>query len=368
MARAQQHVEDDPTVQARVEAVEAARAREERPRLLDEVEVRVGDSYVDEHRLRVTARLPLNRPSEMRAEKDVLRAETNMAISRLEETSLERRAELCFPSIEGRAAEARLALFTDFAARQRELLEWNSDWRGSGMINELAGAHFELESRIKLAAWEPTPVEVPAESPFVLPAIGARPGVLVRTAELVRETVRNHHPSVALRRATAERYRALAERARARNQPWLKFVDLRYEYRSDQNDSGVGGQLGFEIPLGGQTANASRYEALIRESRGEADGLVEQQIARSLQALGEVHEFESRSDRWQQLLQLADDAEEIADRWWRGRLAKPSQVAALLDEAFAARSAVVEARERAGSAYCTLLAMTGVPIETWPRE
>jgi hypothetical protein len=192
--------------------------------------------------------------------------------------------------------------------------------------------------------------------------------VLVRTPQLLRDTVRNHHPSVALRRATADRYRALAERARARNQPWIKFVDVRYEYRSDRNESGVGGQLAFEIPLGGQLANAGRYEALIRESHGEADGLVEQQIARSLQALGEVHEFESRTDRWQHLLQLADEAEEIADRWWQGRLAKPSAVAALLDEAFAARSAIVEARERAGSAYCTVLAMTGVPVEEWPRE
>jgi hypothetical protein len=41
----------------------------------------------------------------------------------------------------------------------------------------------------------------------------------------------------------------------------------------------------------------------------------------------------------------------------------------LIDEAFAAaRSALLEAQERAGSAYCTLLAMTGVPVEQWPRK
>ncbi len=38
------------------------------------------------------------------------------------------------------------------------------------------------------------------------------------------------------------------------------------------------------------------------------------------------------------------------------------------DGAFTARSAVLEARERAGSAYCTLLAMTGVELMAWPRE
>ena len=40
----------------------------------------------------------------------------------------------------------------------------------------------------------------------------------------------------------------------------------------------------------------------------------------------------------------------------------------MLDDAFAARSTVLEARQRAGSAYCTLLAMTGVELEAWPRE
>ncbi len=91
-------------------------------------------------------------------------------------------------------------------------------------------------------------------------------------------------------------------------------------------------------------------------------------MARSLQALDELHAFETRSQRWRDLLRLADEAEEIADRWWRERLARPADVAALLDGAFTARSAVLEARERAGSAYCTLLAMTGVELTAWPRE
>jgi hypothetical protein len=368
VARAQEQLEGDPTVQARVEAVKDARAREDQPMLVDEVEIRVGQDYVDEHEIRVTARVPLNRPSELRARRDVLRAETRMAISRLEETSLERRSELCFPAVEALAAEARGEIYREYARRQRELLDWNADWLGSGMINELAGARFELESRIKLATWEPAPVELPAGPAFALPEIGAGPGVLRQAPELVRDTVRNHHPSVALRRATADRYRALAARARARNQPWIKFVDLGYEYRSDKNESGVRAQLAFEIPLGSRLTDAGRYEALIRERHGESEGQVEQQIARSLQALSEIQEFEARTDRWQQLEGLAAGAEEIAARWWRGRLAKPSEVAALLDEAFAARSAILDARERAGSASCTLLAMTGVSLERWPRQ
>ena len=46
-----------------------------------------------------------------------------------------------------------------------------------------------------------------------------------------------------------------------------------------------------------------------------------------------------------------------------GSSGAPLQVAALLDEAFAARTAILDARERAAIAGCTLLAMTGVPPE-----
>jgi hypothetical protein len=91
-------------------------------------------------------------------------------------------------------------------------------------------------------------------------------------------------------------------------------------------------------------------------------------VRRSLEALGELADFEARAVQWEELQALADAAEQVADRWWRDRLARPSQVAALLDQAFAARSAVLDARERAAIAGCTLLAMTGVPPEDWPRQ
>jgi hypothetical protein len=88
----------------------------------------------------------------------------------------------------------------------------------------------------------------------------------------------------------------------------------------------------------------------------------------SLRALNDVHEFEARADQWRELETLADRAEEVADRWWKSRLARPNQVAALLDNAYAARIAVLDARERAAGAQCTLLAMTGVSIDEWARD
>ena len=96
--------------------------------------------------------------------------------------------------------------------------------------------------------------------------------------------------------------------------------------------------------------------------------IVDDQIALGLRALNDVHDFESRADEWRELEQLALSAEQIVDRWRDARLAKPSSVVSLLDNAYDARIAVLEARELAASAQCTLLAMTGVRLELWPRE
>jgi hypothetical protein len=368
---AERGLADDPAIQARAAEVEAALAREQGEAMLDEIELRLGGEYDNpEHRLRVLARLPVKRPAELRARREVRRAGTEVAVARLEEASLERRAELCFPSVEVLVHRGRVSIYDAYARRQKALLAWSEEGRSAGTIDELAAARFEIESRIKLATREPArPPQVEVVMP-VLPEIGARPRGLVRAAPLLRETVRSHHPSAAVRRATAERYRALSDRAESEARPWLKFVDVSYRYESGAGgDHGAGGQLAFEIPLGArERADAGRYRALVRQEQSEEQRLVEEQVRRSLEALDELADFEARAEQWAELQALAHAAEQLADRWWRDRLARPSQVAALLDQAFRARSAVLDARERAAIAGCTLLAMTGVPPESWPRQ
>jgi len=86
-----------------------------------------------------------------------------------------------------------------------------------------------------------------------------------------------------------------------------------------------------------------------------------------VQALQTLRSFEQRAPGLLELLVLANGAEAVADRWWESKLARPSEVAGLLDEAFSARRAVLSAREEAGVARCGLLAMTGVAAEDWPR-
>lgn len=359
----------DPLIRARVAGVEAARAQEKTEVAVDEVEFRVGDEYDRQHILRMRARLPVEGPLEIKASRDVRRADTAVAVARLEEASLQRRAELCFPSVDVLVHRTQSSIYDAYAERQKALLAWSQEWRRAGMIDELSATRFELESRIKLASREPPPPPEAEVVMPVLPPIEAKPSVLVRELSLLREAVRRHHPSVTVRRATAEHYQALARRAKRRALPSLKFVDISYQYTGSDGNNGVGGRLAFDIPLGiRERANAGRYQALARQEENEQEYLLQEQVRQSLEALAELADFEARSEQWQELEELARSAEKTADRWWRERLAKPSQVAALLDEAFSARTAILDARERAAVAGCTLLAMTGLSPEDWPRE
>lgn len=365
---------DDPVLEAQRAAVEAARANEQRPKLVDRVELRAAEDYLGrEHQVRALARVKVRHPLELRAERDVLRAETDIEVARLAEATLERRVELCFPSIDALVHEEQSRIFTDYTLRQQILLDWNENWRESGVIDELSGTRFELDSRVKLATRQPLPIAEHAPISMPLPEIGAGVGELVRDSEYLRATVRSHHPSARVHRATADRYLRLAERARARGLPGLRFVDVSYRHRTQHHATGsrdgVGGQVAFEIPFGGGSrAEIARFDALVRKQRFEGNALVEEQMSLSLQALSDIHDFEARADQWRELEELAADADQVADRWWKSRLARPAQVASLLDEAYAARIAVLEARERAANARCTLLAMTGVAPDAWPRK
>jgi len=367
---ARQGLGEDPAIQARAAEVEAAVAREKGEALVDEIELRLGDDYDDEHRIRLTARLPLNRPAEVRASKEVRRADTEVAVARLEETSLERRAELCFPSVDTLVERERRSIYNAYMGRQEALLAQSEEWRLSGVIDELSAAHFELETRIKLATRQPASALQVDPVVAELPPVASHTLLLVRDPTLLGEMVREHHPSVAVRQAAAERFQALSLREDIQRRPRLRFVEVSYRHDTGgRGSNGVGGRLAVEVPFGmRERANADRYQALMRMEQSEERRLVEEQVSQSLEALSILSEFESQTDRWAELQVLAVSAEHLADRWWMDRLAGPSQVAGLLDEAYAARSAVLDARERAGIAGCTLLAMTGVPPERWPRR
>jgi hypothetical protein len=295
--KAERELENDPIVQARRAAVEAAQAKEEGPKLVDGIELRVRDDYIDnDHQIRTLARLDVLNPIELRAEREALSAATDIEIARLENASLERRVEFCFPSVAVLVLEERISIYANYAKRQLNLLDWNRDLREAGVIDELSGARFELAGRTKLVIRQPPPMVERVRISMQLPEIGEGSGELIRTTDQLREKVRAHHPAIAVRRATAKRYLKLGELARARRLPGLKFVDLSYEHRTERSRDGVAGQLAFSIPFGGEArAEIARFEALGRQNRSEAIAVVEDQTSLGLRALNDVHDFESRA-------------------------------------------------------------------------
>jgi hypothetical protein len=371
VAEAQRGLEGDPAVEARRQAVEAAVARERSEVALDEFELRLrGQSRDGDAALGMRARIPVPDPATVRARRAVRRAETEASIARLDETSLRRRAELCFRSIDTEAHRERSAIYEFYARRLRFLLEWNEEWRRSGMASEREATQFQIEGRIKLVSRKPGPPPEPSAATDPLPPLGRGQGTLLTSAELLLDLVRTHHPSPAVHRAVAASYEALSSRAQTAARPWFEFVDLDYErIFGDPGRNDIGGQLAFRIPFGVESrADASRFRALGRSETLEGEGLIQDQMRQSLFALKEFQYFESNTEQWQELLELARSGEQVADRWGEERLARPSQLENLIGRAYDARVAVLEARERAGLARCTVLALTGVSLDDWPRE
>jgi len=362
-------VVDDPAVEARVAEIDAAREREKTEVLVEEIEVRTGVVYQDDPRVNLLFRVPFRDQWEMPARKDALRAETKVAVARMEEVVLERRVEICLPSLDQLAREEHLTIYSAFIERQAGLQAWNRELMEAGLVDELRYTSFELESHTKLRSRWPASVVAPEMVIPVLPGVVAHAAPLEGEPEVLRALVQQHNPSVSLHTAMEERYEALARRERMARWPSLKFVDFAVQPLPDPDEPiSYGGRVAFEVPLGQrQRAEERRYAARARGQSSERRKVLDDRVQASQAALAVIQDFERRADEWQRLLDLAGSAEAVADRWWQQRLVEPRRVAALLDEVYAARFEVLRARERAVVAGCTLLATTGVSVDEWPR-
>jgi len=371
IAEAGRGLEGDPALEARREEVAAAVARERDEPVLDEFELRVGGASRDgDARVGTKVRVPVPDPGLIGARRAVRRAETEASLARLEETSLRRRGELCFRSIAAEVYRESTDIYEVYARRQRRLLEWNEEWRRSGLQSERPATQVEIEGQIKLVTRRPGPPPEPSAATVPLPPVERGRGTLVTSPELLSDLVRTHHPSASVHRALARHYEALTDRARSAGRPWFDFVDLDYAHSFETGGrDDFGGQLAFRIPFGIESrADADRYRALGRSEMLKGEALIQDQVRRSLYSLKEFQHFESNAEQWQELSELARKSEDVADRWREARLARPSQVENLIDRAYDARVAILEARERAGLAGCMVLALTGVSPDDWPRE
>jgi hypothetical protein len=367
ITEARRGLEEDAAVQARTEEVEAALERERGEAVIDDFQVRVGDRNDGDNTVRVLTRIPVPNPGQLRARRAMRQAETQASVARLEEAALQQRAEICLRSVEGALHRESAQLYVAYAERQEQLLAWNQDWRGRGVLDVGTATRFEIERQIELAQRLPDPPPIGPTEGAELPGIEPPAARLDKSAARVRELVGQRHPSVAVHQAISQRYDAMSDRAANQRLPWFDFVDIAYEAKQRASDE-IGGQVAVRVPIGPRPgANASRYQALSRAELRDGDRVVAEQLRAGLASLEEIDRFETNADRWSDLLELARDADQVSAAWRDQRLKTPSTVANLVDRAYDARATVLRARARAGLASCQLLATTGVPIDEWPR-
>ena len=368
IAAARRGLEEDSAVQARVAEVEAALEREREETPIESFQFRVGEEYDGDHGVRFLTRIPVPEPGQLRFSRAVRQAETQVSLARLEETALERNAEACALAIELGGHRETERLYATYAARQRELLEWDKGREQVGVRKEGLVLEFKIEREVRMANYRPELRPIGEAPTAALPAVGGQPRSLPKSYELLRRLVGNQHPSIAVKNATAVRYAAMSDRAQRAGRPWFDFVDVGYTVEQGRHDE-VSGQIAVRVPIGSASdASAGRYRALERASLHEANQVLEDEVRRALEALEEIERFQNETARWQALLNLANEADELAERWWRERLAGPPTVASLFDRAYEARRTVLLARKRAGLASCQLVATTGVWIDDWPSE
>jgi len=367
IARAGRGHADDPAIQARLFEVEAAREHERSVTPIEDFECRVGNRWDGDNRVRLLSRVPVPDPFRLNSQRATRRAATEAAVARLEGTALERSADECFRGALSGLHRQLSQVYQLYAERQDLLLKWSEEGRRSGAINEWSALRFAIERKVQLAERIPRLPRSSIDAPAELPAVGQTQPPLRTDPDWLTTLVRRQHPDVALRTALASRYEALADRAASERRPWFDFVDIAYQFNQAQQNA-VSGQLAFRVPLGAMSsAGVGRYEALRHGQARDADRTTLEQTRAAEWALEAIRRFEQDTPLWQELLELASRADVVAERWWQGRLASPEEAADLFDEAFDARSVVLEARVDAGLAGCRLLAATGVALANWPR-
>jgi hypothetical protein len=363
---------DEPGLRAAAARGEAALADESGSVLFEGIEVRArglsAENFSQGSDIEVSARLGMSNPWAMAADRRARRAETEVTLAELDQTSLGLRVDRCLTSMEIGAVEVRAAFYEWYRRQLEAVLEWNGQCRRAGTVDELQAQRLHLSGSVRLARGEPRPAEGVASPGFDLPAVSRPEAQLRLDPTLVAAHVAEHHPMITGHLAAKRRHEELARRAARRRLPWIEFVELAYELAPHNSAANITGQVSLELPFGlDQRAETQRQEALSRGEDFEAEALELELARHALAALRAIAFFEAQTDQLERLLDEVRTTQALAERWLGGRLGQPLDVARLIDEAFEAHDTVVEARLRAGLASCALLESTGTPLSAWPR-
>ncbi len=354
--------------------LEAALARENGEVLLDGIQIRASAVNEEDTKMETLVRVPIGNILEVQAERKSRRAATEIALAKLEEATLEQQLALCLPSLHRQLQEERVAIYGEYARRQEDLIEWNRNLQKSGLLDEIQGRRFELLTRTRLGVLDPAignpsfESTDPTELMDVLPQIELHAPALKATPELIRRTIIENQPVIAVLNGNERRFQALAKRENVKQLPSLRFVDFGFEavpYAGDTREYEA--KMAFDIPFGREArANSRRFEALARAQESKTRGVIDERLHQTQIALAKINAFRATSEFWVQISQLARQSEEMADHWSENRLASPKDISKLIDSVYDARSAILKIREGAARAHCSLLHATGLTASEWP--
>jgi hypothetical protein len=326
------------------------------------------NSFEDGDGTQGAVRLQLDNPFRTSEATRSLEAAGEAAAFEAEAQRYQANADTCEESVEARVFALRKGHIETYRAQLTQLLTRTRAFQSAGTLDPMGGARTELQlSRRLLEA------RLPGVGLRAHPQLGALPeptevaqpldGDPTRLTALIAEK----HPEVRAHLSAASEHKHAATSERRSRIPFVDYLQLDMDSRAGAPN--LGGRLALEIPL--DTGARGRAERHAHLSVGETYEAMSQaallsQLASA--ALLELQGFEGDAAQQRSILEQADRADGLAQRFLEGQGDTPDRIAQLLSEAHEGRMAVLDARERAGKAACLLEYATGTSYAKWPRR
>lgn len=358
---------DDPTVRAAREEAEAAEAARGEGSVLRTAELRarapidapLGSGIPDDdgrRMLELAARLTLDSPFAVAAERRAAAAEAEAAWARLERVAADRRSALCAQGVEAGRADEQRRLAEATLAKLAPLAE------------ALAGDPAQHEAHAQLLRFRVRARPRPSSGALLLPlpALPEAAPALDRAPETILTRVRAA-PGAAEGLHLARAEEARADEAFHAAMPKLGYVEAGLEPGALDVLAGTVGRIGVEIPLegfAGEEVAGRRASA----ARASAEAAERARLQAAAAALATLARFEENGPDLRALEASAALGERLAVEGLGNGALSSADALSRFTGAFSARETILDARAEAGEARCALEAATGVAPAGWPRR